>query len=60
MSKITINVVEPGGSTPVAPNTGLFMNGIGTPEAIAIASIILMLVLVGAIVTYLHKKHKKA
>lgn len=59
MSKITINVVEPGSSTPVAPNTGLFTNGIGTLEAIAIASIILMLVLVGAIVTYLHKKHKK-
>lgn len=41
MSKITLNIVEPGGSTPVdpsVPNTGLFVHGIGTPEAIIIAS----------------------
>ena len=53
MSKITLNIVEPGSSTPVAPNTGLFMNGIGTPEATAIISAVIIL---GIIATYIYKK----
>ena len=57
MSKITINVVEPGGSTPVAPNTGLFMNDIGTPEAIAIISAVIIL---GIIAAFAYKKFKKS
>lgn len=63
MSKITLNIVEPGGSTPVGPsvpNTGLFVHGIGTPEAIIIASGVLILAVVGIIITaYLHGKYKK-
>ena len=59
-SKITINIVEPGSSTPVdpvAPNTGLFTHGIGGPEATIIAvSTILALALVAAIV-WCYKKH---
>ena len=57
MSKITLNIVEPGSSTPIAPNTGLFMNGIGTPEATAIISAVIIL---GIIATYIYKKYKKA
>lgn len=57
MSKITINVVEPGGSTPIAPNTGLFMNGIGTSGAIAIISAVVIL---GIIATYIYKKIQKS
>ena len=63
MGKITLNIVEPGGSTPVnpsVPNTGLFVHGIGTPEVIIIASGVLILAIVGIIITaYLHGKHKK-
>lgn len=57
MSKITLNIVEPGSSTPVAPNTGLFMNGIGTPEATAIISAVIIL---GIIVAFAYKKFKKS
>ena len=64
MSKITLNIVEPGGSMPVdpsVPNTGLFVHGIDTPEAIIIASGVLILAVVGIIITaYLHRKHQIA
>lgn len=57
MSKIAINVVEPGSSTPVAPNTGLFMNSIGTPEVVAIISAVIILSIIAA---FIYKKFKKA
>ena len=61
-SKITINIVEPGGPTPdpVVPNTGLFTHGIGGPEAtiITVVSTVLLLTIVAVVVAMLYKKHK--
>ena len=52
-SKITINIVEPGGPTPdpVVPNTGLFTHGIGGPEAtiITVVSTVLLLTIVAVV-----------
>ena len=63
MSKITLNIVEPGSPIPdpVVPNTGLFTHGIGGPEATIILSVVLILAIVGiALATYMYRKHKKA
>ena len=67
MSKITLNVVEPGtkpvdpGIDPSVPNTGLFTNGIGGPEATIIVSVVLVLAIVSiALTAYMYMRHKKA
>ena len=68
-SNITINIVEPGGPTPVVPNTGLFTHGIGGPEAtiLGITAAVIILVAIIAVLYYRKKqgkfislKHKKA
>ncbi len=67
MSKIILNIVEPGGSTPIdpgtepiVPNTGLFTKGIGGPEATIITiSIVAILAIVATAVLYYKKKHSK-
>ena len=69
MSKITLNIVEPGGPTPtpvdpgmdtVVPNTGLFTHGIGSTEATIIVSAVLILAIVSIVLTtYIYRKHKK-
>ena len=69
MSKITLNIVEPGSPTPIdpgtgtdtiVPNTGLFTHGIGGPEAtiITITSAVLLLTIVAIVLAVLYKKHK--
>ena len=62
MGNITLNIVEPGSSTPIdpaVPNTGLFTHGIGGPEATIITvSIVVVLAIVAAIIYY-KKKHNK-
>ena len=61
-SNITINIVEPGSSTPiepVVPNTGLFTSGIGGAEAAIIAtiSLVVILAIVGTFIYYKKKQH---
>ena len=71
-TNITINVVEPGSSTPVVPNTstiesistpdtGLFTSGIGAKEAtiIGIVAFIVLVAIASAIIHYHNKKHGK-
>lgn len=65
MSKITLNIVEPGSSTPVdpginpaVPNTGLFTHGIGGPEA-TIITVSIVAVLAVALAAVLYCKHNK-
>ncbi len=70
-TNIKINIVEPGtppSPTPIdptidpsVPNTGLFIHGIGTPEATVIVSVALVLVIVSIVLTaYMYRRHKKA
>ena len=62
MSKITLNIVELGGSTPidpVVPNTGLFTHGIGGPEATIITVSIVAILAIVAAVLYYREKHNK-
>ncbi len=70
-TNIKINIVEPGTPpsptsvdptiNPSVPNTGLFTHGIGTPEATAIVSVVLALVIVSIVLTaYMHRRNKKA
>lgn len=56
-SSITINIVGPGG-TPVVPNTGLFTNGIGLPEAAIISTCAIFILSIIAAIIYRKKHHK--
>ncbi len=60
-SNLTINIVEPGSSTPVTPDTGLFTSNIGGPEATTIGFVVALVILAAAIVIlyYLKKHHKQ-
>ena len=57
-SNITINIVEPGTNVVPVPNTGLFTNGIGGPEA-TIIGLSSLVVLALAITTFFIIKHRK-
>ena len=60
-SNITINIVEPGGPTPVVPDTGLFTSGIGGPEAtiLGITAAVIILAVIVAVLYYRNKKRGK-
>ncbi len=68
-TNIKINIVEPGGSTPVdhatgttdisVPDTGLFTHSIGGPEATAIGAV-LILTIAAIVVAILYRKQKKS
>ena len=60
-SNITINVVEPGSSTPVdpvVPNTGLFTSGIGSTEATILGILAATIIAALAIYIYIESKNK--